>query len=97
MLLAAVLAMAAAPTAAPARGILQTGIADDGAILGNSRAADDTAAAWAKLGVDVARVQVSWARVAPKPNDPLIPPTFDPANDQDPPTTGTRTTPRAHP
>lgn len=79
-----VLACLGAAAPAHARDPLQTGIADDGALFGDPRAADDAVAAWSRLGIDVARIQVSWARVAPGPDGPLMPPGFEPSNPDDP-------------
>ena len=74
----------ALPAAAQARPPLQIGIADDGALTGEPAEARATAAAWKRLGIDVARLQVSWSRVAPEPDRPLAPLGFDPANPDDP-------------
>ncbi|HEY3189992.1 MAG TPA: glycosyl hydrolase family protein, partial [Solirubrobacteraceae bacterium] len=69
--------------AAPAQArSLQVGMADDGALRGVG--ADDTVAAWQRMGVDAARLQVSWARVSPSSREPVIPATFQPANPDDP-------------
>jgi hypothetical protein len=73
------LGAAASPAAAHT---LQVGMADDGALLGPD--GDANAQAWADLGVDAARLQVSWAHVAPDPQDRGRPATFDPYNPDDP-------------
>jgi hypothetical protein len=82
-LLVLLAALLAAPATASAR-FMQTGMADDAVLLNGGRAADEAVAAWQALGVDVARVQVSWARVAPTPNAPAPPPGFQPSNPDDP-------------
>jgi len=79
VLLAALLA----PGLASAR-VMQIGIADDAVLLRGGPEADEAVAAWQALGVDVARIQVSWARVAPTPDAPTAPPGFQPANPDDP-------------
>jgi len=84
-LLGTLLALAAAvlALAAPAHArTLQVGIADDGALLGPD--ADATVAEWARMGVDAARLQVGWARVAPDPQGTHIPDGFQPSNPDDP-------------
>jgi Glycosyl hydrolase family 79 C-terminal beta domain len=72
-----------APSGASAR-FMQTGIADDAVLLGGGPDADQAVAAWRKLGVDVARIQVSWTRVAPTPRAATPPPGFQAANPDDP-------------
>ena len=81
VLLALIGAVLAAAGPARARS-LETGMADDGALVGS--AADDTVAAWQRMGVDAARLQVSWSRVAPNTREPVMPATFDPSNPDDP-------------
>jgi hypothetical protein len=74
----------AAPSAASAARVMQTGIADDAVLLNGGQAADDAVKQWAGMGVDVVRIQVNWARVAPAPASPTPPPGFQPANPDDP-------------
>ena len=76
-------ALLAAPATASAR-FMQTGIADDAVLLGGGREADEAVAAWRQLGVDVARIQVSWARIAPNPQDAAPPAGFQAADSNDP-------------
>src|SRR4051794_34272861 len=78
--LVAGLLAAAAP--ACARSPLEFGMADDGALLGPE--ADATVAAWRDLGVDAARLQVSWSRVAPDPGAAVMPLGFQPTDPGDP-------------
>ena len=78
------LTLLATATPAPARGPLQIGIADDGVLLGDPAEADEAVASWQRLGIDTARIQVSWARVAPAPDYPLMPIGFNPYNAGDP-------------
>ena len=80
-----VLLAAALGAAAPAGArVMQTGIADDAILLSGGAAADDAVKQWQALGVDVVRIQVSWARVAPTPESAVPPPGFQPANPSDP-------------
>ena len=80
-----VLLAAALGAAAPAGArVMQTGIADDAILLSGGAAADDAVKQWQALGVDVVRIQVSWARVAPSPESAVPPPGFQPANPSDP-------------
>jgi hypothetical protein len=72
-----------APGSASAR-VMQTGIADDAVLLGGGRAADVAVDDWRAMGVDVARIQVSWGRVAPSPTATKPPPGFQAANPADP-------------
>jgi hypothetical protein len=63
---------------------LRVGIADDAILLnGTAKEAREAVAEWRRLGVDTARVQVVWARVAPSPRDYDPPAGFDPGNDKD--------------
>ncbi len=80
-----VLLAAALGAAAPAGArVMQTGIADDAILLSGGPAAADAVKQWQALGVDVVRIQVSWARVAPTPESAVPPPGFQPANPSDP-------------
>src|SRR3954464_161427 len=72
-----------APGSASAR-VMQTGIADDAVLLGGGREADDAVDDWRAMGVDVARIQVSWGRIAPSPTATKPPPGFQAANPDDP-------------
>jgi hypothetical protein len=74
------------PGAARAAANLETGIADDAAVLQEpdpARAAA-TVAAWRDLGIDNVRLLVHWERVSPRPDDRRVPAGFDPANPDDP-------------
>jgi hypothetical protein len=84
-LLLAVLAaaFAAAVPSADAR-YMAIGMADDAVLLNGGQAADEAVAAWARMGVDTVRVQVTWGRIAPTPDFPTPPPGFQPANPDDP-------------
>jgi hypothetical protein len=79
--LGAVGAAAAAPAGAR---VMLTGIADDAVLLNGGTEADKAVEDWRDKGVDVARVQVSWARVAPAPGSPVPPPGFQAADPNDP-------------
>src|SRR3954452_18242072 len=81
-LFACALCLLAADASPAAAHTLQVGMADDGALLGAD--GDDNAQAWSELGVDAARLQVSWAHVAPDPQAPGRPATFDPYTPDDP-------------
>jgi hypothetical protein len=83
VLLVVLAAALGAATPASAR-VMQTGIADDAVLLGGGPDADKAVARWQALGVDTARIQVSWAGVAPSPETPTPPPGFQPANPDDP-------------
>jgi hypothetical protein len=83
--LLAFLLVAALGAAAPAGArVMQTGIADDAVLLGGGAAADDAVDQWRALGVDVVRIQVTWARVAPTPEAPAPPAGFQGQNPDDP-------------
>jgi Glycosyl hydrolase family 79 C-terminal beta domain len=85
VLCVALLLVAVAGVAAPARArSLQAGVDDDGVLLGGGAAADDAVAEWQRLGIDSVRVQISWSRVTPDPGSDTPPPGFDPANPEDP-------------
>jgi hypothetical protein len=85
--LALVLALGAlCPAAASAAANVETGIADDTALLQEPdplRAAA-TVAAWRRLGVDNVRILALWQRVSPGADQPRPPDGFDPANPDDP-------------
>jgi hypothetical protein len=72
-----------APSAASAR-FMQTGIADDAVLLAGGPVADQAVRDWAAEGVDVVRIQVSWARVAPAPRAAFAPPGFRADDPNDP-------------
>ena len=77
---------ALAPSAAHAAANLETGIADDAALLKETdpaRAAR-TVAAWRDLGIDNVRVLAQWQAISPRPGDRRPPAAFDPANPADP-------------
>jgi beta-glucosidase/6-phospho-beta-glucosidase/beta-galactosidase len=83
-LLAAALALGA--PAARAAGDLETGIADDAAVLEASdpaRAAQ-TVADWRAIGVDNVRLFAQWGRISPRPSDRRAPAGFDPADPASP-------------
>src|SRR4051794_26418706 len=61
---------------------LQVGVDDDGALRGPD--GDLIAATWARMGIDAARLQVSWATVAPFPEVKRMPPGFQPSDPDDP-------------
>jgi hypothetical protein len=82
VLLALVAALAAAGTA-HAR-TLQIGIADDAALFEGGRAADEVVDEWRRAGVDTARIQVQWSRIAPSPDSQFAPPGFAADNHLDP-------------
>ena len=81
LLALAVLLGAAGPASARS---LAVGIADDAALVQGGSAADDAVAAWRRMGVDTARVQVSWSRITPAPDEPRPPEGFNPANHENP-------------
>jgi hypothetical protein len=84
-LLLVLLAAGALGAAAPAGArVMQTGIADDAVLLDGGPEADDAVEQWRALGVDVVRIQVSWARVAPDPESVTAPVGFQAANPDDP-------------
>jgi hypothetical protein len=86
-LLAAALALgAAAAPAAHAAGNLETGIADDAAVLeahDPARAAQ-TVADWRAIGVDNVRLFAQWGRISPRPADLRAPAGFDPGDPASP-------------
>jgi hypothetical protein len=85
VIFAALLVVALGGAVAPAGArTLETGVDDDGVLLGGGAAADNAVAEWQQLGVDTVRLQVSWARVAPAPYAMVPPPDFDPTNPDDP-------------
>ncbi|MEA2246989.1 MAG: hypothetical protein QOH46_1518 [Solirubrobacteraceae bacterium] len=83
VLFAAVAAMLAAAASADAR-YMAVGMADDAVLIRGGVEADEAVAAWAALGVDTVRIQVSWARIAPSPTAPVPPLGFQPTNPDDP-------------
>jgi hypothetical protein len=72
-----------APAAAHAAANLQTGIADDAALL-RAPDAPATVAAWRALGIDDARLLVQWEAVSPGPGAQRMPAGFDLANPDSP-------------
>jgi len=83
-LLAAALAAAAVlpPAAAQASSSMETGIADDAAVLyepSDARAAS-AVAAWAALGIDDVRIFVQWQSIAPAIGDVTAPAGFNSAD-----------------
>jgi hypothetical protein len=86
LLAAALIAGAAAAPAAHAAANLETGIADDAAVLESpdpARAAQ-TVAEWRAIGIDNVRVFAQWGRIAPRPADRRPPAGFDSANPASP-------------
>jgi hypothetical protein len=76
---------AALAAAGPAHArTLQIGIADDAALFEGGRVADDLVEDWRQVGVDTARIQVSWARVAPSPDSAVAPAGFRGDDHRDP-------------
>ena len=69
LILAAALAAAGSAQART----LQVGIADDAGLFQGGRVADDLVEDWRQAGVDTARIQISWARVAPNADSPVAP------------------------
>jgi hypothetical protein len=86
-LLIAVVAVAVLlPGAAHASSAMETGIADDAALLyepDDARAAS-TVAAWAALGIDDVRIFVQWQAVAPANSEVKAPDGFDSADPDSP-------------
>ena len=82
--LCACLLALAAPAAAPARAPLHVGVADDATLFGDPAAADQAVGIWKRAGVDTVRIQVSWSRVAPNPQDVQPPIGFERGNPDDP-------------
>src|SRR4051794_3072710 len=77
---------ALAPAAARAAASLETGIADDAALLGEPdplRAAQ-TVAAWRDLGIDNVRLFAGWQATSPGRGEPRVPAGFEPGNPADP-------------
>jgi hypothetical protein len=72
-------------TAAHAAANLETGIADDAAVLEepNPARAAHIVATWRSLGIDDVRLLVHWERVSPRPDDRSVPAGFDLANPAD--------------
>ncbi|HEX2105260.1 MAG TPA: hypothetical protein VHF51_16530 [Solirubrobacteraceae bacterium] len=84
--LSALALSALAPAGARAAADLETGIADDAAVLEEpdpARAAR-TVATWRDLGIDDVRLLVHWEKVSPRPDDARVPAGFDPGNPADP-------------
>jgi hypothetical protein len=75
---------AALAVAAPAHArTLEIGVADDAALFAGGADADRVVEEWRDAGVDTARVQISWARIAPDPQSAVVPPGFQPTNPND--------------
>jgi hypothetical protein len=72
------------PASSGARLPLHVGIADDATLFGDPAAAEHTVAAWKRAGIDTARIQVSWGRVAPDPKATAAPAGFEAGNPDDP-------------
>jgi hypothetical protein len=86
-LLTAALAVALLlPAAAQASSSMETGIADDAALLNepNDARAAAAVAAWAALGIDDVRIFVQWQAIAPANAEVKAPDGFDSANPDSP-------------
>src|SRR6266542_3942323 len=82
LLAAALLAAVLLPAAARASSSMETGIADDAAVLyepSDARAAS-AVAAWAALGIDDVRIFVQWQAIAPANGEVRAPAGFDSAD-----------------
>jgi hypothetical protein len=76
---------ALATTAGPAAArTLDVGIADDAMLAAGGPEADQAVKDWAEAGIDTARVQVSWSRIAPAAEAPVAPVGFQPGEPNDP-------------
>src|SRR3954464_3964272 len=73
----------AAPSAASASTLLETGLADDRVLFGDPDAAARTVGDWAAAGVDVVRVHARWSAIAPDTNAVVPPREFHPADPGD--------------
>jgi hypothetical protein len=76
---------ALAPAAARAAATMETGIADDAAVLEEPDAglAAQAVATWRALGIDDVRLLVHWERVSPRPGERRVPAGFDLADHTD--------------
>ena len=86
-LLTAALAVALlVPAAAHASSSMETGIADDAALLNepNDLRAAATVASWAALGIDDVRIFVQWQAIAPANGDTKAPAGFNSADPNSP-------------
>jgi hypothetical protein len=86
LILVALLAAALVPAAARASSTMETGIADDAAVLyePDGAKAASTVAQWAKLGIDDVRLFVQWQSIAPGLNDVRPPAGFNSADPNSP-------------
>jgi hypothetical protein len=86
LLTAALAALLLLPAAAHAASTMDTGIADDAALLNepNDLRAARTVADWAALGIDDVRIFVQWQAIAPGIGDVKAPAGFDSANPNSP-------------
>jgi hypothetical protein len=86
LLTAVLAALLLLPAAAHASSSMETGIADDAALLNepNDARAAATVAAWAALGIDDVRIFVQWQAIAPAIGDVKAPAGFDSANPNSP-------------
>jgi hypothetical protein len=81
----AVVVTAALGAAAPVHArTLQIGIADDATLLDGGARADAVVEDWRQAGIDTARIQVSWGRMAPNPESAVAPIGFQAADPNDP-------------
>ena len=86
LLAAALLAAALVPAAARASSSMETGIADDAAVLyePDEAKAASAVAQWAALGIDDVRLFVQWQAIAPAIGDVRPPAAFDSADPNSP-------------
>jgi hypothetical protein len=86
LLTAALVVALLLPAAAAASSSMETGIADDAALLNEPSDAKAAAAvaAWAALGIDDVRIFVQWQAIAPANSEVKAPAGFDSANPDSP-------------
>src|SRR4051794_27363174 len=86
LLAAALCAAVLLPAAAHASTSMETGIADDAALLNEPSDAKAAAAVaqWAALGIDDVRIFVQWQAIAPGVGDVKVPAGFDSADPNSP-------------
>src|SRR3954465_2216236 len=80
LLFSLLLCALAAPSAASASTLLETGLADDRVLFGDPDAAARTVSDWAAAGVDVVRIHARWSAIAPDTNATVPPREFHPAD-----------------
>src|SRR3954452_2277745 len=79
-----VLCALAAPSAASASNLLETGLADDRVLFGDADTAARSVGDWAAAGVDVVRIHARWSAIAPDTNAVVPPREFHPSDPGDP-------------